>query len=134
MLGDLIYEAQGKLTGTRVLDAEDLKMESSFTAQGKIKGVEVTEMGTFWSAMRPGGVLYGEDQAILMTKDGDVAPAQPRGIGHYTGPGKVAFKGAAIYGTNCTGKLSFLNNFVMMFEADVDQINGTISIKGWEWK
>jgi len=39
MLGELITEERGKVTGRRVLDSQAGKMETSFTAMGKVKGV-----------------------------------------------------------------------------------------------
>lgn len=74
MLGDLIYEARDKVTGKRVLDTEGPTIEGTYQTQGKLKGMEVIEMGTFSSTMRPGGALYGEDKAVVMTRDGDGKP------------------------------------------------------------
>jgi hypothetical protein len=61
-------------------------------------------------------ISYGEDKVIIITADGDVAQAEPKGIGRYTGPGKIAFRGAALYGANATGELSIVNNLVLIFE------------------
>ncbi len=120
MLGELIYEATGKITGRRVLDADGLSIESSYSTEGKIKDIHVFEMGTFVSTMREGGVLYGEDKGILMTQDGDTASANPKGIGRFTGPGSISFRGCAIYNPKATGKLSFLSNAVIVFEVEID--------------
>ena len=51
MLGDQIGEEKGKITGQRVLDVEGgiPKLETSFSATGKYKGVEVIDTGTYWS-------------------------------------------------------------------------------------
>ena len=49
MLGEQIHEAKGQITGTRVLDAEQFKMESSYMGEGKIREIEVMQIGTFWS-------------------------------------------------------------------------------------
>jgi hypothetical protein len=38
MLGDLIYEAKGKITGYRVLDVESPKIEITILENGKLKG------------------------------------------------------------------------------------------------
>jgi hypothetical protein len=45
-------------------------METSFSTIGKYKGIETTEIGTYWASPRPGGVMYGESQGVIMTKDG----------------------------------------------------------------
>ena len=98
--------SNGKVTGMRVLDTEEgPTIEGTYQAQGKLKGMEVTEMGTFSSTMRPGGALYGEDEAVVMTRDGDMASANPKGIGRFMGQGDVSWRGCALYNANETGKL-----------------------------
>jgi hypothetical protein len=49
MLGDQIGEVKGKLTGQRVLDVEEglPKTEYSFSANGRMKEVDITHMATF---------------------------------------------------------------------------------------
>ena len=76
MLGEKLGELRGKVTGQRVLPADDSrpKVETSFEISGTVLGVETTMMGTYWSTVRPDGRLYGECpmQGILLTRDGDV--------------------------------------------------------------
>jgi hypothetical protein len=52
MLRDQIGEVKGKLTGQRVLDIEEEqglpKIEYSFSANGRMKEVDITHMATFW--------------------------------------------------------------------------------------
>jgi hypothetical protein len=89
--------------------------------RGKIREIEVMQIGTFWSVPRAGGAAYGEDKTIVMTKDGrSMCSISARGIGHFTGPGKVAFRGADLYNAEATGELSFLSNMVIVFEVEVD--------------
>ena len=59
MLGDLIYEANGKVAGYRVLDAEAPKIEVTITEKGTLKGgIETTDTLTYWSIPRLGrGIL-----------------------------------------------------------------------------
>ncbi len=90
-------------------------------------------MGTFSSTMRPGGTLYGEDKAVLMTPDGDMASANPKGIGRFTGPATISYRGAAFYNANATGKLAFLSNAVLVFEVEIDA-SDNMAIKAWEWR
>ena len=49
MLGDLFYEATGRITSKRVLDLERLEIESSYFVEGKMREIEVVEIGTFTS-------------------------------------------------------------------------------------
>ena len=43
MLGDLFYEAKGKILSKRVLDLEGPKIESSYLLEGKMREIEVIE-------------------------------------------------------------------------------------------
>lgn len=132
MLGDQIYEGKGKITGTRVLDVDGPKIENSYMVQSKLKGIEVTETGTFTATMRSDGVQYGEDKALIMAQDGSGGTMMAHGIGRQVGADKISFRGLAIMGPANTGKLATLNSLLVVFEAEVDGDN--LSIKGWEWK
>jgi hypothetical protein len=61
MLGDLIYEPRGRVTGQRVLDVEGPKIEVSFSASGVLKGsIEVFENATYWNVARsPWKIIWG---------------------------------------------------------------------------
>jgi hypothetical protein len=132
MLGDQIYEGKGKITGTRVLDVNIPTIENTYTVQSKLKGIEITETGTFTATMRSEGAQYGQDKAIIMTQDGSVTTMTAHGIGRATGPEKISFRGFAIIGPSGTGKLAAFNNTTIVFEAEVE--GDDLSIKGWEWK
>ncbi|MGC2308718.1 MAG: hypothetical protein WA461_09955 [Nitrososphaeraceae archaeon] len=140
VLGELIEQESGKITGRRVLDVEGPKTESSFTMNGKWVGQDVTDIGTYWGVMREGteaqGVVYGEAQGVATTKDGQgMATYKVQGIGRFTSPGKIRFHGSVFYRTSPTsgGKLSSLNNTVGVFEYEEDE-QGNCSVKVWEWK
>ena len=136
MLGDQISEEKGKITGQRVLDVEGgiPKLETSFSATGKYKGVEVIDTGTYWSTPRPGGAIYGQGHGVLMSKDGqEMATWTGQGIGRFIGPGKIRFIGSLFFSTASAGKLAFLNNLVGVFEYESDE-SGNTSSKVWEWK
>jgi hypothetical protein len=51
------------------------KFETSVESRGTILGIISTIVATYWSVLRPGGKLYGENpgQGMLMTGDGDTA-------------------------------------------------------------
>ncbi len=139
VLGELIEEESGKITGQRVLDVEGPKMETSFKMNGKFGGVEGSDIGTYCTVMREGsepGVMYGEGQGVITTKDGQgMAIWTGQGIGRFTAPGKISFRGSVFYRTTSTGggKISFLNNVVGVFEYEMDE-QGNSSTKVWEWK
>ena len=136
MLGDLISEEKGKITSQRVLDVEggEPKIETTFSATGNYRGVETTATVTYWGSLRPGGAIYGEGQGVLMSKDGqEMATWTGQGIGRVTSPGKIRFAGSLFFSTSSTGKLTFLNNLVGVFEYESDE-SGNTSAKAWEWK
>jgi hypothetical protein len=134
VLGDLIVEDRGKITGQRVLDPNGPKTEASMTMEGTYNGVETLEIATYWSVPREGGVMYGEGQGVITSKDGTkMASWIGQGIGKMES-GKIRFRGSIFFRTTSTGgKLSFLNNTVGVFEFEADQ-EGNCSSKVWEWK
>ncbi len=136
MLGEMIGETRGKITVNRVLpfESEGLapRIESSFQDSGKILGVEVTDIGTYWSTVRAGG-LYGEGQGIVMTRDGEMAYWTGQGVGKFTGRGSASiWRGSLFYRTS-SQKLAHLNNIAVVFEYEVDE-DGNTQDKLWEWK
>ena len=112
-LGEIIEESSGKITGERVLDVEIPKMETSFAMEGNYKGTPCTDVGTYTSVLKE-GVLHGGGQGIVTSKDGmGVATWTVQGVGRFTGPGKVSFRGSIFFripSTSEGGKLSDLNN------------------------
>jgi hypothetical protein len=61
IIGQLIYEGQGKIVGQRVITPETLdgthKIEVSYAGYGTFNGVSVTETRTFANTHRPDGVI-----------------------------------------------------------------------------
>ena len=108
-------------------------METSFSGSAKYRGTDGTEIGTYWTIYRPEGVLYGEGQGVITTKDGEIATWTGSGIGKFTGQGKIRFHGPLLYRTLSTEKLAFLNNLVGVYENEIDE-NQNMLYKVWEWK
>ena len=132
MLGELVYEAKGKVASERVLQLDPPKIESSYTLESKLKGIAVSEVGTYTSVMRADGTMLGEDKAIIMADDGSMTTATAKGIGRLTGPDKISFRGFATVGPAGTGKLTAVNSLLIAIEVE---LNGQdLTIKGWEWK
>jgi hypothetical protein len=134
MLRDLFYEAKGRITSKRVLDLEGPKIESSYFLEGKMREIEVLEIGTFTSVPISDGVFFieGKDIVTLKESDDEMATVKAEGISKLKGSSKVV-SGSNFYRSSKTGKLSFLNNLVGVHEAAVDN-NGNILYKVWEWK
>lgn len=134
MIGDLFYEATGKVTSQRVLDLKGPKVETSFMVSGNMKNIPVIEIGTFWSIPRPDGTVYGEDKDVIYTKeDNEIATADAKVIGKFVNKDVMRFVGSVFFNASYQGKLAFLNGIVGIFEANVE--GGTkLSIRKWEWK
>jgi 5-keto 4-deoxyuronate isomerase len=134
MLGDLFYEAKGRITSKRVLDLEGPKIESSYFLEGKMREIEVVEIGTFTSIPISESFFFIEGKDIVTVKgsDDEMATVKAQGISKLKGSSKVV-SGSNFYRSSKTGKLSFLNNLVGVHEATVDN-DGNILYKVWEWK
>lgn len=138
MLGDLICEGKGKITGQRVLEIHGEtgpRLETSFSGDGKTKGnIEYTEMWTYWSEQRQDGTQYGEGNGVWMTKDGsEVVTMAGQGVGRMTNSGVMHFAATNFCSTSSTGKFAFMNNMVTVVEYDADKLNNYKN-KIWEWK
>lgn len=133
MLGDLFYEAKGRITSKRVLELEGPKIESSYFLEGKMREIEVVEIGTFTTIPTSEGAYFVEGKDIVTVKGGnEMATVKAQGISKQKDSSKVVY-GSNFYRSSNTGKLSFLNNLVGVHEASVDN-DGNIIYKVWEWK
>ena len=135
-LGDQIGEASGRVTGTRVitpLGMQQAQIEVSFQGSGTLLGQDITEVGTYVSTFRPGGVIYGEGDVLYMTSDGESAHWGGFGVGRSTGPfpaGHFAVCGSAETESQA---LSRLNEIATVTEYDADQ-EGNYRYTIWEWR
>jgi hypothetical protein len=132
MLGEQIAELKGKMMGQRVLDSEGPTLETSVSARGSIKGTQVNETLTYVARLTSSGVLHGEGHGVIMAGESDLASYAGEGVGRLTSSGTI-WHGTIFYRTSSTGKLSFLNDVVGLFEAEVDA-EGNFSESIWEWK
>jgi hypothetical protein len=135
MLGELIGEETGQITGMRVLpdEGEGTKVEVSFQSNGVLLGAHVTTLGTYSSVTRPDGTLFGDGQGVTMTEDGEAASWSGHGVGRFTGHGMAtAFRGA-IYFQTASKRLARLNGTAVVFEHESDE-SGKTEDKSYEWK
>lgn len=134
MLGEQLGEERGKLGGHRVIrsGAGGPRIEVTFQTTGKLLGMECKDIGTYWSAMRPGGFLYGEGQGIIMTADGDSIVWVGQGTGRFQPTGGLSWRGAVYYET-ASPKFARLNGQAAVFEHETDA-NDNVVTKTWEWK
>ncbi len=136
-LGEQLGEASGRIIGTRVLASEgegqQVKVEVSFQGRGNVLGEEITDFGTYWNIVRPGGVLYGEGDTLWLTNDGESVQWSGFGVGRPTGAPPAGH--FAVCGSVQTEsqRLARLNSVATVVEHDVDQ-EGNYHWTLWEWK
>ena len=143
MLGEKIYELQGKITSTRVVPALDthnplglqspVRMETTFQGQGRLLGQNVTDIGTYYAAPQQDGTLFGEGQGIVMAQDGSTLSWHGNGRGKPTGKGLGATWRATVYYLTQSQKFAALNNVPCVIEWEVDE-NGNAKGSAWEWR
>jgi hypothetical protein len=134
MLGEKIGESHGRITGRRVLanPGGAPRMEVSFESSGTALGVDLSEVGTYWSELRPDGTLFGEGQGILTGKGGEVLTWVGQGVGSARKDGGVTYRGAVYYRTSSPA-LARLNSVAAVFEYEADA-QGNTRAQIWEWK
>jgi hypothetical protein len=89
-------------------------------------------LGTYCTIPRPGEASYGQGQDLLTTRDGQFATWTAQGLGRFTAPRTIWFRGYAFYHTDLTGSLAFINNLMAVFEYEVSEVGNT-SARSWEW-
>ena len=132
MLGELIGESTGRRILRRVLSVDPPNVEVSFEETGKMLGVNGNGFGTYSSAVRSDGSIYGEGQGVFMTQDGEMISWKGSGVGKFKEKGAVSYRGMLHYRT-ASQKLARLNNAAGVFEYEVDP-EGKTQTKIWEWK
>src|ERR671935_1090289 len=144
MLGEQIEDLKGKITGQRVVQVQPLTIETSVSANGSIRGTQVTQMLTFvGSPVAAGsegeeeeeeerGVIHGKGGGIIMMAgQSEFATFTGEGIGRISSSGSAKWRGSIFYSTSSSkGKLSFLNNMVGVFEGEFDA-EGNFTHKTW---
>lgn len=131
MIGELIIELRGKVTGVRVLP--DGRTEISEQGLGSVLGTEATWLATTVSTSLPNSFVMGEGNGIITTIDGEVVVVRKSGIGWFTGKdGKTCKRGVFFHATQ-SQKLARLNKVVGMYEFESNG-EGNWTAKIWEWK
>ena len=130
MLGDLIYEARGKILGMRVLP--NGKVEQTVMMQGMVLGEEFSATWTNESERRPDGTGYTEFRGFFSTKSGAMGQYLGNGNGINKPDGSSIYRGAVCF--SCPpGKYARFNGMAVVYEAETDK-EGNMHNKGWEWK
>jgi hypothetical protein len=136
MLGDMVGELQGQITGQRVLPGEHglpPTVETSYAATGELLGVPVNDMGSYIGQLRLDGTLYGEGQGIVMSPTGAKATFKGHGVGQFVQPGVISWRGSLVYDSDSPA-FAALRGVAVVFEWETDQASGKVTGKGWVWK
>ena len=91
--------------------------------------IEYYKTGEYVSISKGNNQTFDQGHGVLRTKDGsETANYTFVEVANGTG-----YQGASVYNTNSTGKLSILDNAVVIFKLGLDE-NGNYVGKQWLWK
>jgi hypothetical protein len=79
MLHEQIEKKKGIITSKRVL-SEDEEKEISFSARGKMRGLQMTDIGIFVATHRSGSALSGRGNIVPTSKYAEYASSSGMGI------------------------------------------------------
>ena len=132
-LGEPLFQESGIITDQ--IKTGSGEMQISYFANGTLKGnIGITNNGDFVSMSMGDNITFGLGQGVITSADGsETANYTFIGIGNVTEEGRPVFYGASDYSTDSTGKLSFLNNILGIFNVEIDQTGRFVSNE-WEWK
>ena len=126
-LGEPYFVEKGMITTQKEIGPN--RTQYTFTASGTMNGnIEVTNTGEFVSVSK-NNITFDQGQGVIKTKDGsETANYTFIEVGNGT-----AYQGASVYSTNSTGKLSFLDNILVIFKGGQDE-SGNYALEHWHWK
>jgi hypothetical protein len=139
VLGDKIWEATGKVTGSRVLPGDDyryLKVETSIEYSGKLLGTDAMGMATFTAFERVPGQMYAEGQGVIGSASGEGAIWNGHGIGTMGGDENgmtMSIRYSVAYQAGANGPLAALNGALVVGEFE-SKSDGTFTDRAWFWK
>lgn len=137
MLGELVIESTGQISGVRVLPLSatgEIRTESSFVGSGRMLGIEMVDVGTFIQTLRSDGVLHIEEGSVVITgPQGEVAFLNGFALGKPLGAGNSAHFASCGVMRSTAHDWKRLNAVAIVCEYDVDA-QGKFSVRAWEWK
>jgi hypothetical protein len=91
--------------------------------------IEYSKAGEYVSVSKGNNQTFDQGHGVIKTKDGSET-ANYTFIEVFNG---TDYQGASAYSTNSTGKLSFLDNILLIFKGGADE-SGNYALKQWHWK
>jgi hypothetical protein len=102
----------------------------TFTANGTMNGnIEYNKAGEYISVSKGNDMTFDRGTGVLTTKDGSET-ANYTFVEVFNG---TAYQGASAYSTNSTGKLSVLNNALVIYKIEGDETGEYVG-RQWLWK
>jgi hypothetical protein len=91
--------------------------------------IEYYKTGEYVSVSKGNNLTFDQGKGVMKTKDGsETANYTFVEVGNGT-----AYQGASAYSTNSTGKLSFLNNLLVIYKIEADKSGNYVDTQ-WQWK
>jgi hypothetical protein len=127
-LGEPIFVEKGSDSVKREIGPNTTQY--TFTSNGTLNGnIEYDKKGEYVSISKGNNLTFDQGKGVISIKDGsETANYTFIEVGNGTD-----YQGASVYSTNSTGKLSFLNNIVVIFKGGQDD-NGNYALHQWRWK
>ncbi len=130
MLGNLVYESEGKVVAMRCLP--NGKIEQTGKMKGRFLGEEFSYKYTVEGETKLDGTEHIKIRGFSTMKDGTTLLFSGIANGIRRQDSSMVFRGAACY--DCPpGKYAMFNGIAVALEGEVDP-GGFIHSKGWEWK
>jgi hypothetical protein len=127
-LGEPIFVEKGAVTIQREIGPN--RTLYTFTANGTMNGnIEYHKTGDYVSVSKGNNMTFNQGHGVLTTNDGSET-ANYTFIEVFNG---TAYQGASAYSTNSTGRLSVLNNMVVIYKIEADE-SGDYVGRQWIWK
>ena len=126
-LGEPLFVEKGE--DTIVGEIGPNRTQHTFTSNGMMNGnIEYDKTGEYVSLYKGNNLTFDQGHAVMKTKDGETA--NYTFIEVFNG---TDYQGASVYSTNSTGKLSVLDNALVIYKIEQDE-NGNYVDKQWLWK
>lgn len=120
-LEEPFFEERGRITAQKEIGGG--KTQITFSSNGTFKdNIEVTNTGELVSVSRANKGTSAQGQGVVTTKDGSEKASYTflQG-GKTTEDGKQLLRGCAIWSTDSTGRLAFLDNKFSFVTTEIDQ-------------
>ncbi|MDW0199273.1 MAG: hypothetical protein QOD16_11060 [Nitrososphaeraceae archaeon] len=126
-LGEPIFVEKGGDTIKREIGPNTTQY--TFTSNGTLNGnIEYHKTGEFVSVSKGNNVTFDQGKGVITTKDG----SETANYTFIEVSNGTAYQGASAYSTNSTGKLSSLNNILVIFKGPTE--SGNYALEQWHWK